>query len=85
MESRVAVIGIIIENPDSVERVNSLLHDYSPYILGRILKPLLEQVPDISPYAAEAVRYWHMLSAFDNDIFDADMLPARSVFREFIG
>ena len=28
METRVALIGIIIENPESVERLNGLLHEY---------------------------------------------------------
>lgn len=36
METRIAVIGIIIENPNSVERLNDILHQYSPYILGRM-------------------------------------------------
>lgn len=36
METRIAVIGIIVENPDSVERLNEILHEYSPYILGRM-------------------------------------------------
>lgn len=29
METRIAVIGIIVENKDSVESVNELLHQYS--------------------------------------------------------
>ena len=36
MDTRIAVIGIIVENPDSVERLNDILHQYSPYILGRM-------------------------------------------------
>ena len=28
METRVAVMSIIVENQDSVERLNGLLHDY---------------------------------------------------------
>ena len=36
MSTRVAVISIIIENMDSVERVNQLLHQSSQYILGRM-------------------------------------------------
>ena len=35
METRVAVISIIIENPDSVQAMNELLHQYSSYIIGR--------------------------------------------------
>ena len=36
METRVAVISIIVENPDSVETLNAYLHEYSPYIIGRM-------------------------------------------------
>ncbi len=35
-ETRVAVISIIVENPDSVEALNALLHEYDAYILGRM-------------------------------------------------
>jgi len=33
---RVAVIAIIVENTDSVARLNGLLHEYGPYIIGRM-------------------------------------------------
>ncbi|MGM9551664.1 MAG: TM1266 family iron-only hydrogenase system putative regulator [Clostridia bacterium] len=36
METRVAVIGIIVENTGSIERLNGILHDYSKYIIGRM-------------------------------------------------
>ena len=36
MESRVAIIGIIVENADSVEKMNELLHGYGKYIIGRM-------------------------------------------------
>lgn len=36
METRIAVIGIIVENPDSVEKLNRILHDYGKYIIGRM-------------------------------------------------
>lgn len=36
METRIAVLGIIVENPDSVEKLNNILHDYSQYIIGRM-------------------------------------------------
>ena len=43
METRVAVIGIIIENPESVERLNGLLHEYGSYIIGRMGIPYREK------------------------------------------
>ncbi len=36
METRLAVIAIIVENPDSVEALNALLHEYGNVIIGRM-------------------------------------------------
>lgn len=36
MESRIALIGIIVENKDSVEKINTILHEYSDFIVGRM-------------------------------------------------
>ena len=36
METRIAVIGILVENKDSVEKLNSILHEYGEYIVGRM-------------------------------------------------
>lgn len=41
--TRVALIGIIVENMDAVERLNSLLHEYSSYIIGRMGIPYREK------------------------------------------
>ena len=39
METRIAVISIIVENPDSVEPLNGYLHEYSSCIIGRMGLP----------------------------------------------
>jgi len=39
MESRVALIGVIVENHDSVEKLNQILHQYAEYIIGRMGVP----------------------------------------------
>ena len=36
METRVAVIGIIVENKQSVAELNELLSKYGEYIIGRM-------------------------------------------------
>ena len=36
IETRVALIGIVVENTDAVDQLNALLHDYAPYIIGRM-------------------------------------------------
>lgn len=39
METRVAVVGIIVEDSESVEKLNELLHEYGSYIIGRMGVP----------------------------------------------
>ena len=36
METRVALISIIVSQADRVETLNELLHEYSEYIIGRM-------------------------------------------------
>lgn len=36
MDTRVALIGIIVEDMTSTEKMNSVLHEYSQYIIGRM-------------------------------------------------
>ncbi|MBK1811163.1 iron-only hydrogenase system regulator [Clostridium sp. YIM B02505] len=39
METRIAVVGIIVENKDSVGKINTILHEYTEYIIGRMGLP----------------------------------------------
>ncbi len=39
METRVAIIGIILERKDNVDKLNSILHEYSNRIIGRMGMP----------------------------------------------
>jgi len=43
MENRIALIGIIVEDMEAVERLNGLLHDYGQYIIGRMGLPHKEK------------------------------------------
>lgn len=43
MDRRIAILGIIVENTDSVERVNELLHEYREFIVGRMGMPCRER------------------------------------------
>lgn len=36
MDTRIALIGIIVEDQISAEKINLLLHQYSSYIIGRM-------------------------------------------------
>ncbi|MBC8610849.1 putative iron-only hydrogenase system regulator [uncultured Ruminococcus sp.] len=39
METRIALIGIIVYDVDSVRRTNDILHEYAQYIVGRMGLP----------------------------------------------
>ncbi len=54
METRIAVMGIIIENTDSVEALNAILHNYGGYIIGRMGIPYKNRSLNIVSIAIDA-------------------------------
>ena len=54
METRVAVISIIVTQSDRVEMLNDLLHEYSEYIIGRMGIPYKEKGISIISIAIDA-------------------------------
>lgn len=54
METRAAVIGIIVEDMTSTAQLNSVLHDYSDYIIGRMGIPYREKNISIISIAIDA-------------------------------
>ena len=54
METRVAVISIIVEDPEQSGELNNLLHEYSRYIIGRMGIPYREKGISIISIAIDA-------------------------------
>lgn len=54
METRVALIGIVVENYDSAEKLNQILHEYGTYIIGRMGIPYREKGISIISVAMDA-------------------------------
>jgi putative iron-only hydrogenase system regulator len=54
MDTRIAIIGIIIEDIDAVEDVNMILHDYGMYVIGRMGLPYRERNLNIISLAMDA-------------------------------
>lgn len=54
MESRIAVISIIVENSDSVECLNRILHEFGIYIIGRMGIPYRQRGISIISVAIDA-------------------------------
>ena len=53
-DTRTALIGIIVENEDSVEALNALLHEYRSDIIGRMGVPHPEKGISIISIAMDA-------------------------------
>ena len=54
METRVAVMSIIVENVDAVEKLNAVLHEFGEYIIGRMGIPYRKRKISIISIALEA-------------------------------
>lgn len=54
METKVALIGIVVSEPDSVEQLNAILHQYAPYIIGRMGIPYKEAGVSLISVALDA-------------------------------
>lgn len=54
MEHRVALLGLVIENPDSVEQLNQLLHKNQDYIVGRMGIPYRQRGVNIISIVLDA-------------------------------
>jgi len=54
METRVAVISIIVEKNEVTEQLNAVLHDYAEYIIGRMGIPYRSKNINIISIAVDA-------------------------------
>ena len=54
METRVAVMSIIVENSDAVETLNAILHTYGEFIIGRMGIPYRKRNVSIISIALDA-------------------------------
>ena len=54
METRVAVMSIIVENSEAVEKLNGILHEYGEYIIGRMGIPYRKRNVSVISIAMDA-------------------------------
>lgn len=54
MENKVAVMAIIVEDTGAADKLNSVLHDFAPYIIGRMGLPYRERKINIISIALDA-------------------------------
>lgn len=54
VQSRVALMGIMVEDTEAAARINGLLHEYSSYIVGRMGIPYREKKINIISIVLDA-------------------------------
>ncbi|HIU68062.1 MAG TPA: iron-only hydrogenase system regulator [Candidatus Caccomorpha excrementavium] len=83
METRVAVIGIIVENRDSVEKLNLVLHEYGDYIIGRMGIPYPKREINIISIAVDAPQ--DVISALSGKIGRLPGISAKTAYSNITG
>ncbi len=78
METRVAIIGIIVENTESVDKLNELLHEYGEYIIGRMGIPYAKKNVNIISISLDAPL--DVINRLSGKIGMIEGLSAKAVF-----
>ena len=82
METRVAVISIIVENAESVARLNELLHEYGEYIIGRMGIPYHKRNINIISIAVDAPA--DIISALSGKLGMLDGVSSKAVYSKVV-
>lgn len=82
METRIAVMGIIVEKMESVELLNAILHDYGEYIVGRMGIPYRKKNVNIVSIAVDAPQ--DMISALSGKIGKIDGVSVKTAYSNVI-
>ena len=78
METRVAMLAIIVRDADSVAALNDLLHQYGSYIIGRMGVPYREKSVNIISVAMDAPG--DIISALSGKIGRLKGITAKTVY-----
>jgi len=78
METRAAVIAIIVKDNESAGEINALLHEYSDYVIGRMGIPYREKGINIISVAVDAPQ--DVISALAGKIGRISGVTAKTVY-----
>jgi len=78
METRVAVVAIIVREGNSVAALNELLHRYGSYIIGRMGVPYRQRGVNIISVAMDAPA--DVISALSGKIGRLEGITAKTVY-----
>ena len=83
MDTRVALISIIVEQDDAIEELNTLLHEARQYIIGRMGIPYRAKGISIISIAIDAPQ--DVINALSGKIGRLDGIGAKTVYSNIKG
>ena len=83
METRVAVMSIIVENPEAVEQLNAILHVFGEFIIGRMGIPYRKRKISIISIALDAPQ--DTLSALAGKIGSLAGVSVKTAYSSVMG
>lgn len=83
METRVAVMSIIVENSNTVEKLNALLHEYGEFIIGRMGLPYRKRNVNIISVALDAPQ--NTISTLSGKIGSLEGISVKTAYSNIIG
>lgn len=82
METRVAVMSIIVEKSEAVEKLNAVLHDYGEFIIGRMGIPYRQRNINIISIALDAPQ--NTISTLSGKIGKLEGVSVKTAFSGVI-
>ncbi len=82
METRVAIMGIIVENTESVQKLNNILHEYGEYIFGRMGIPYKEKKINVLSVAVDAPQ--DVISSLSGKIGKLEGISVKTAYSNVI-
>ena len=83
MQTRVAVMSIIVENGEAVEPLNALLHEYGEFIIGRMGIPYRKRGVNIISIALDAPQ--NTISALSGKVVSLPGVSVKTAFSNVTG
>lgn len=79
-QNRIALVGILVQDSSAVESVNAVLHEYAPYIVGRMGLPLRDRGINAISVVVDAPN--NVINALTGKLGTIGGISAKALFQK---
>jgi len=80
LETRIALIGIIVEDTTATEKLNNILHDYGQYIVGRMGVPYRDKEVCVISVIVDATN--DIISSLSGKLGMLDGITVKTIYSK---